>query len=162
MAVLTYAARIALAQYIISRPIHLAIGEGDPNWGTVPDPPEYTATKLVKEIGRKKNTRAFFVNENDNGEIDMPGGRRYSYSDSPTRQIYFHFIFNFGEGIAVPIREVGIFMDTVTNANLPQDQTYFEPHEITKPGTLLLLEHLDTADTFTPNKKGSYGTILTV
>ncbi|MBR2208881.1 MAG: hypothetical protein IJ859_08775 [Synergistaceae bacterium] len=162
MAVLTYSARKILAQYIISRPLYLAIGTGSQDWGEIPDTPDYEATGLINEIGRKKLTRAFFVNEDENGEIDMPGGKRYSYSDIPTRQIYLHFIFDYGEGLASSIREIGVFMDTEIKEGAPETQTYFTPEEIETPGTLILLEHLETPDAFTPNKKGSYGTILTI
>ncbi|MBR2209035.1 MAG: hypothetical protein IJ859_09550 [Synergistaceae bacterium] len=162
MAVLTHEARKILAQYIMSRPLYLAIGTGSPDWGEIPDTPDYEATGLINEIGRKKLTRAFFVVKDENGEIDMPGGRRYSYSATPTRQIYLFYMFDYGEGLANSIREIGVFMDTETKAGLPETQTYFIPEEIENQGTLILLEHLETPDTFTPNKKGSYGTILTV
>ncbi len=160
MSILTYAGRVAMAKYIQSSKVYLAIGEGDPSWGTIPDAPDYEATGLIKEIGRKLVTRAFFVKEDDNGIIDMPDGRRYSISDEPTRIIYFHFIFNFGEGIEVPIKEAGIFIGTKIKAGLPENQTFFTPDEIENPGTLLLLEHLENEDRLTPNKKGSYGTLF--
>jgi len=162
MAVLTYLARAAWANYIKSRNLYLAIGTGDESWGEIPPSPDYEATGLTHEIGRKKLARAFFVNEDENGEIDMPGGRRYSYSDTPTRQVYLLFLFDYGDGLSKSIREIGIFMDTETKAGLPETQSYFVPEEIENPGTLILLEHLETPDTFTPNKKGSYGTILTI
>ena len=162
MAILTYTARIALVEYLFARPIHLAIGKGLEAWDAKPAPPDYEATGLVHELGRKKLTRAFFVNEDDNGEIDMPGGMRYSYSENPTRQLFLHFMFNFGEGIQETIREVGVFINTKTKSGLPENQTYFTPDQITEKGRLIMLEHLETSDTFTPSKKGSYGTILTI
>ncbi len=162
MAVLTYSARTLWASYIKSRNLYLAIGTGDETWEEIPPSPDYEATGLINEIGRKKIARAFFVNEDENGEIDMPGGRRYSYSDTPTRQLYLHFLFDYGEGLSTSIREIGIFIDTEIKAGLPETQTYFLPEEIENPGTLILIENLETADTFTPNKKGSYGTILTI
>ncbi|MBQ3448119.1 MAG: hypothetical protein IJG37_10790, partial [Synergistaceae bacterium] len=78
MAALTYTARIAWAKYILSRPLFLAIGSGESSWDTTPKEVDYEATALTHEIGRKKLTRSFFVNEDDNGEIDLPGGRFYS------------------------------------------------------------------------------------
>ena len=161
MAVLTNSARVFLAQSILARPIYLAIGAAY-DWGTTPDAVDYQATSLINEIGRKKLTRAFFVTEDEDGEIDMPGGQRYSYSEAPTRQIYLHFMFDYGEGLADAIREVGVFIDTQVKAGLPEKQTFFTPDQLEAPGTLILLEHLEVVDTFTPNKKGSYGTILTL
>ncbi len=164
MAVLTFSARTAWAKYLLSRPLHLAIGPGDKNWGDVPEPADYEAEALIKEIGRKKLSRGFFVNENDNGEIKMPGGRRYSYSEKPTRQLYLYFDFDYGEGVAELIREIGIFVDTEVKSGLPANQTFFTPENIKSPGILIMLEHLEKLDaaTFTPNKRGSYATILTV
>ena len=162
MAVLTYSARTVLAQYILSRKLYLAIGTGKESWDTKLEPPEYEATKLINEVGRKFITRSFFVVEDDHGEIDMPNGRRFSFSETPTRFIYLHFMFSYGEGISVPIREVGVFMDTKIKSGLPESQTYFTPDQIQSPGTLLALEQLEIADKFTPNKKGSYGTVLTI
>lgn len=161
VAIITYSGRIALAKYIMSLPLHLAIGEGDDKWGDIPEAPDYEATGLIKEIGRKALTRAFFVNKDDDGEIDLPGGRRYSYSEKPTRQIYMNFVFNYGEGISDKIREIGVFADTKFKNGLPKTQTFFTPDQIIDPGILITLEHLETADTFTPNKKGQYGTIFT-
>ena len=162
MAVLTYSARTLLANYIKSRNLYLAIGTGSEDWGEIPPSPDYEATELTHEIGRKKIARVFSVNEDENGEIDMPNGRRYSYSETPTRQFYLEFLFDYGEGLSSSIREIGIFIDTEIKEGLPETQTYFTPEEIENPGTLILLEHLESVDTFTPSKKGSYGTIFTL
>ena len=162
MAVLTYSARTAWARYLLSRPLYLAIGKGKDSWDTTPETADYEAVALVHEIGRKKITQAYFVNEDDNGDIEMPGGRRYSYSEKPTRHIYLGCMFNYGEGVAVPIREVGVFIDVQPKAGLQAGQTFFTPSEIQNQGTLLLLEHLDTPDIFTPKRKGYYGTVLTI
>ena len=162
MAIVTYSARTALIQYLLSCPIHLGIGTGSSNWGSTPDPPDYEATSLIDEKGRKKLTRYFFVNEDDNGDISMPGGRKYKQSAVPTRQLYCHFVFDYGEGVADAIREVGIFINTKIKDGLPNSQTFFTPDQIKDIGTLVMLEHLETADTFTPTKKGGYETILTI
>ena len=162
MAVLTYTARIAWAKYILSRPLFLAIGSGESSWDTKPKEVDYEATALTHEIGRKKLTRSYFVNEDDDGEIDMPGGRRYSFSETPTRHLYLSCMFNYGEGVAVPIREVGVFIDTQVKSGLPATQSYFTPEQVHSPGSLILLEHLETMDMFTPQRKGFYGTILTI
>ena len=162
MAVLTYTARISWAKYLLSRPLFLAIGSGESSWDTKPKEVDYEATALTHEIGRKKLTRSYFVNEDDDGEIDMPGGRRYSFSETPTRHLYLSCMFNYGEGVAQPIREVGVFIDTQVKGGLPATQSYFTPDQIHNPGSLILLEHLETMDMFTPQRKGFYGTILTI
>ena len=164
MAILTFSGRAAIIQYIMSCPIHLAIGSGDATWGSVPDPPDYQATGLINEIGRKKLTQAFFVNEDDNGDILMPGGRCYSQSATPTRHLFIRFMFNYGEGVNTLIREVGIFINTQVKAGLPVTQTFFTPDQLADKGTLLMLENINSedADYLSPKKMGGYRTILTI
>ena len=164
MAILTFSGRAAIIQYLQSCPLYLAIGKGSPSWGAIPDPPDYDATRLIDEIGRKKLTQAFFVNEDDNGEIQMPGGRNYSQSQTPTRHLFVRFLFNYGEGVNALIREVGIFINTKVKAGLPASQTFFTPDQIADTGTLLLLEHIDSndADNLSPKKMGGYRTVITI
>ena len=164
MAILTFSGRAAIIQYLQSCPLFLAIGRGNPNWGSVPDPPDYEANKLIDEVGRKKLTQAFFVNENDNGEIQMPGGRNYSQSVALTRHLFVRFLFNYGEGVNTLIREVGIFINTKVKAGLPATQTFFTPDQLADPGTLLLLENIDKndADNLSPKKMGGYRTVITI
>ena len=162
MAILTYSARTLLAKFLVTRPLYLAIGKGKTSWDTTPEAPDYEDTDLVSVIGYKKLTRSFFVNEDDNGEIDLPGGRFYSASETPTRHVCLEFQFKYGEAVDVEIREVGIFADTVITGGLPSNQTYFSPSQVVTKGTLITLEHLEAPDTFTPNKKGCYRTVLTI
>ena len=164
MAILTFSGRAAIIDYIQSCPLFLAIGRGNPDWGTIPDPPDYDANSLFDEVGRKKLTQAFFVHEDDNGDIQMPGGRIYSQSVTPTRHLFVRFLFNYGEGVNTLIREVGIFINTKVKEGLPASQTFFTPEQIDDPGTLLLLEHIDRndADNLSPKKMGGYSTILTI
>lgn len=164
MAILTFSARTSFAEYILACPIHLAVGTGSLDWGSVPDPPDYEAESLINEIGRKKISQAFFVNEDDDGDIDMPGGRRYSFSDKPTRHIFMNFIFDYGEGINTLIREMGIFINTKIKNGIPDSQSFFTPDQIDDKGTLIVLEHFDfdDSDKLSPKKKGGYRTILTI
>lgn len=162
MAILTYSGRTLFAEFLVTRPLYLAIGKGKTSWDTTPEAPDYEDTDLVSVIGYKKLTRSFFVNEDDNGEIDLPGGRFYSASETPTRHVCLEFQFKYGEAVDVEIREVGIFADTVITGGLPSNQTYFTPSQVVTKGTLITLEHLEAPDTFTPNKKGCYRTVLTI
>ena len=162
MAILTYSGRTLFAEFLVTRPLYLAIGKGKTSWDTTPEAPDYEDTDLVSVIGYKKLTRSFFVNEDDNGEIDLPGGRFYSASETPTRHVCLEFQFKYGEAVDVEIREVGIFADTTIKGGLPSNQTYFTPSQVVTKGTLITLEHLEAPDTFTPNKKGCYRTVLTI
>ena len=162
MAILTFSARTLLAKYLITHPLYLVIGRGKTLWDTAPEAPDYEDTDLLSVIGYKKLTRSFFVNEDDNGEIDLPGGRFYSASEIPTRHVCLEFQFKYGEAVNTEIREVGIFADTVITSGLPAGQTYFMPSQVVTKGTLITLEHLEAPDTFTHNKKGCYRTVLTI
>lgn len=162
MAILTYTARVLIAKFLVTHPIHLAIGTGNASWDTKLEPPDYEDTKLIHEVGRIGLRRYVFVNDNEHGEIDLPGGRSYSESATPTRQIYCEFRLRYGEGVFVPIREVGLFVDTKIKSGLPSTQNYFTPDQIDDPGTLVTLEHLDDSETFTPTKTGTFGTVLSI
>ena len=52
MSILTFSARCAFLQYVLSCPLHVAVGTGSSDWGDVPPDPEYEATALVNEKGR--------------------------------------------------------------------------------------------------------------
>ena len=162
MAILTYSARTLLVKYLIAHPLYLGIGRGRKIWDTVPEAPNYEDTELISAIGYKKLTRSFFVREDDNGEIDLPGGHYYSASDVPTRHACLEFQFRFGEALNEEIREMGIFADPIIKSGLPSTQTYFTPDQITAKGTLIMLEHFESPDTFTANKKGYYRTVLDI
>ena len=165
MSVLTFSARCAFLQYVLSCPLHIAVGTGDASWGDVPPDPEYEATSLVNEKGRIRLTQWFYVNEDPDGDIEMPGKRFYKQSNTPTRMAYLFFACGYND--APPngirgIREVGVFINTRVKAGLPSRQIFFTPDQIDSPGTLLTLEHLTDPDNIIPDKRGGYETILTI
>ena len=160
MSIFTHAGRAALAEMVLSRPIHLALGLGEDSWGTPPPAPDYDVIALRREIGRKKLFRGLFVHPDDHGVLILPGDRKYSISDTPTRHLYLQFIFDYNEGSGGAIRELGLFLNTKAKADLPPTQAFFRPEELENGGTLLLLEHLENPDTHNPQKKGEYETVL--
>ncbi len=160
MSIFTHAGRAALAEIVLSRPIHLALGLGEDSWGAPPPAPDYDVTTLRREIGRKKLFRGLFVHPDDHGTLILPGDRKYSISDTPTRHLYLQFLFDYNEGAGGAIRELGLFLNTKAKADLPPTQTFFRPEELENGGTLLLLEHLENPDTYNPQKKGEYETVL--
>ena len=165
MAIFTFSGRSVLLQYLMTCPIFLAVGEGVSTWGEIPDDPDYEAIGLINVFGYKKLTRAFFVNQDDYGDIDMPGGLKYKYSETPTRDLYMHFMFPYGEGTTdKTVREVGVFINTKTQSGLPANQTFFTPDQITDKGTLIVLDHIngEDANKFSPKHKGVYETVLTM
>ena len=141
MAILTYSGRVAMAQSILIRPIHLAWGCGDPNWDTVfvPEPP--SATGLISEVGRRSATFVEYLVADAGGALTL-GGERFSVSVDPTNILHMRFDFEFSEAAGVDIRELGIFVGTETRVGLPPGQAYFTPGEVTNPGVLLALERI--------------------
>lgn len=161
MSILTNAGRATLAEMVMARPLHLALGRGVASWGDSPPPPEFTDTALVSEMGRKAATRRFFVEEDGAGEIELPGGRRWTASTEPTRHIYCEFAFAWEEGNGETVRELGLFIDTAAKATVPASQTWLLPEDIEDAGTLLAVERPDAPDLFTPRKRGVFEHVLT-
>lgn len=139
MATLTNSGRAALAAALASQPLHFAWGSGLPAWDAAPVVEAVTDTALVNEIGRRLVTDVKFVSEDPAGEIVVPTGR-YTVSATPTRHLLIRIAYDFSDAPASVIREVALFAGTVTQAGLPAGQRYFEPGQITSPGTLVSLE----------------------
>ena len=118
MSIFTHAGRAALAEIVLSRPIHLALGLGEDSWGAPPPAPDYDVTTLRREIGRKKLFRGLFVHPDDHGTLILPGDRKYSISDTPTRHLYLQFLFDYNEGAGGAIRELGLFLNTKAKAEV--------------------------------------------
>jgi hypothetical protein len=157
MAILTKSGRAAIAAAIADRPLHLAWGAGNPDWDettgtddTVDEPESIDAIALIDEIGRRTITSCAFVVPDPEGLITVANTDnpsiidRYSLSpeNEPTNHLYMEFSFDFGDAPASTIRELAIFMDTVTDPDLPPGQRYFTPDQIVDPGILLAVEHV--------------------
>ena len=132
--------RTAFAVGFVNEDLHLAWGEGDPDWD---DPVAYPAgapmpavgdTALEDEVGRRVVTQAAYVTPEVTGELEFPDAN-FSLSLVPTRRIYIRTAFLKTEAPTATIREVGLFMGTQT---LSVDD-YLEPGDITDPGRLVVL-----------------------
>lgn len=133
--------RIALAKAVAAMTIHIAYGRGRPEWDDQGTPPAGSyQTALVDEIGRRLVTEKVFVARDPQGSIETPDGTRYSVSQAPTRYLLIRTTFAYGEAVDQPIREMGVFMGTEINADVPPGQYYVEPGQLAKPGELYTLE----------------------
>lgn len=143
MATLVTSGRAGLAASVKARNIFLGIGSGDATWDTNGAPAEaITATALTTAIGYRKHTQVDHVVEDVNGSISVPSGR-YEISSTETNLLYLKFNMDFQDASTDTIRETGIFLDTVTDPNLPAGQMFFSAAtEIQATGTLYLLEHV--------------------
>jgi hypothetical protein len=105
-------------------------------------PPEtLQAAGLIDEIGRRVVTTKAFVTPDPDGDITVPNGR-FAASETATAHLYLEFRHDFDDASDQTIRELGVFVDTVTNPALPPGQRYFEGAAVTGAGILLVLENI--------------------
>lgn len=141
-AILTNSGRTALATALMLRSIHLAWGTGLPEWDDTPYPEQMDAEGLVAEVGRRKATSVLYATPDGDGSIVVPNGR-FSLSDEPTPFIFAQFDFDYDDASDATIREIAVFSGSTVDPSLPPGQMYFAPGEITNPGTLVVLEHVE-------------------
>lgn len=172
LATLTNTGRAAIASAIASRPLHLAWGTGDPA-GDADDaslPSLVNATALTAEVGRRLATAVGYVEPDDEGDIVIPvatgsgnaTNKRYKQVAGPTPYLYIRVNFNFEDASSAIIREVGVFMDTVTADGLPEGQRYFSPDEISDPGLLVAAEILTPAIARSPSVRQTVEFVLPI
>jgi hypothetical protein len=144
MAILTTSGRTALAIAVAGQPLHLAWGTGDPNWDNSAESEPVNATALLSEVGRRASPQLLFVYQDSGGALSLPSGR-WAISGTPTNNLYMRFSFDYTDGSAATIRELGIFVGTVIKAEVisaTPGKLYFPPTDIQSPGTLLALQRV--------------------
>jgi hypothetical protein len=141
MAILTNSGRIAMATSVKSQPLHLGWGSGDAAWDTVPVAESIAATGLLNLIGLRKAAYTQYCEPDVAGEIIVPTGR-FTESVDPTKHLYMRFAFDFTDAPTSTIRELGVFVGTITDPLLPGGQMYFTPAEVDAMGQLLVIEHI--------------------
>lgn len=142
MAALQDDGRIGECAIFIGRPLHLAWGRGLPAWDAAPQAEPTDATALVDEIARRAITQAQFVRPDPAGEIELPGGQRFTPSAQPTKWAHVRVVFDYEDAVGETVREIGLFFDTQLAADLPAGQRYFTPDQVVARGRLKVLEHL--------------------
>ena len=145
MGIITDSGRAAVALAVKEQPLYLAWGTGGEGWDNERPAEDEQSTGLVAEVGRKALFRSLFVLPDEQGEISISEESRYAVSVEPTKYLYVEFEFDFKDGAGETIREVGVFMGGEIVSGLPPAQSYFVPSEVLDPGTLLMLEHRETA-----------------
>lgn len=154
LATLTKSGRAAIAAAIAARPLHLAWGIGLEEWDAMTDeelPSLVERTELFNEIGRRVSSWTGFAEPDEKGGIVVPTGTlpdgsvevaRYRQCEEPTPYLFFRINYDFADASNAVIRELGIFMDTETLADLPPGQMYFLPAELQNTGRLLAAQIL--------------------
>ncbi len=144
LATLTKSGRAAIASAIAARPLHLAWGIGLEEWDAMTDeelPSLVERTELFNEIGRRVSSWTGFAEPDEKGGIVVEVAR-YRQCEEPTPYLFFRINYDFADASNAVIRELGIFMDTETLADLPPGQMYFLPAELKSPGRLLAAQIL--------------------
>ena len=99
MPILTKSGRVALAESLALRPIHLAWGTGDGSW-TTPPSEDTEATALQNEVGRRLVNEVAYctqvVDPEDPAEIELPTGR-FNRSVTPTNHLLIVTNFDFAD-----------------------------------------------------------------
>lgn len=146
MPILTQSGRVAIAEALSLRPLHLAWGSGDGSWVT--PPPENTdAISLQAEVGRRTVTAVEYVvpvtNPGDPAEIELPTGRfNPAGTGVKTNHLLLTTNFEFTDAVGAQIRELAIFSGTIVVTGLPPGQQYFLPAQVLSPGRLVHIEHV--------------------
>lgn len=141
MAILTNSGRAAAAMAVKAQPIHMAWGEGNPDWDETPVAESATATGLINEYGRRRAVQALYCLPDPQGELVVPSGR-FSVSVDPTKYLYMRFAFDFTDAPASTIREIAVFIGTIGQPSVPTGQDYLIPSDVQDPGMMLALEHI--------------------
>jgi len=97
---------------------------------------------LVAEVGRRRANTVAFVLPAENGDIETPDRKKWSLSQKSTRYLLVRTNFGFTDAPNDTIREVAIFINTVSADGIPSGQLYLKPDEIADPGRLLLIDRL--------------------
>jgi hypothetical protein len=85
---------------------------------------------------------------------------RFTLSETPTRNLFIRVRYNFSDGSGYTIRELGLFINSETDGELPPGQEYFLPNQVIDPGILLLIEH-EPAMIRTPAVRESFAFVVT-
>lgn len=160
MAILTNSGRIAMAESVKARPIHLAWGSGDAAWDVTPVPEGVDNVALVAEVGRRIATSVRYCVPDVAGEIVVPTGR-FRETVEKQRHLYMKFNFDFTDAETATIRELAVFVGTTTDPDLPSGQMYFEPADIVDPGVLLVIERI-TKFTRSPSVRQAFEFVVTI
>jgi hypothetical protein len=163
MAILTQIGRAAMAQAVKGQTMHVAWGTGQRDAALdyqemlpLEDPLQ---TALINEVGRRIVDEVVYCLPDDQGELETNNGR-FTMSETPTKNLFVKVRYDFWDGVGNTIREMGLFVNTETDGELPPGQKYFLPTQVTDPGILLLLEH-KIPTIRTPATRESFAFVLT-
>ncbi|GAB7080887.1 hypothetical protein [Megalodesulfovibrio paquesii] len=176
LATLTHSGRAGMAQALAAMPLHFAWGSGNAAWDDDPTA-QHLAQSLVEavalnnELGRRAVTAIGYVTPDPEGEITVPVGRqpdgavveaRYRAVLEPTPFLYLRANFDFADASDQVVREVGVFLNTATRADLPPGQRYFTPDQLDDAGRLLAIQRMDPVIVRSPAVRQTFDFVLAI
>ena len=169
--ILTTAGRTALAESLEDEIIHLAWGSqgNDPiPWADPSNPTNFTLgdKRLNLELGRRVATDRGYAVEDPNGTIEA-NGLIWSISETPTNYLYLKFAFRQGDSSDGDIYQLGLFLNTVLNPDLPALRFQLNnPAGYSSGSTELVIDNLSggTIDQLLPIDNPSFdgGRLITI
>ena len=158
----TTAGRTKTATLLQNLQFFLAWGSGDPTWDGQPQPDLIDQIALVAEVGRRIATHQSYVLPDVGGAIELPNGETFTQTNTPSPWLFIRVIFDFADAPTAQIREVGLFVDVVTQAGLPAGQRYFTPDQIVDQGRLFACERYLAPIARTPATKQVFEFVLPI
>lgn len=108
----------------------------------------YTAmTALLNEFGRRSPLLVGYAVPDVNGAISANGGN-WTYTSTPTGNLYLQFKFDPADAVGNIIAQVGIFLGTAMATGVTLGTQYLLPAQISSPGQLYMVDNLEPFSRF--------------
>lgn len=97
---------------------------------------------LLNEVGRRSPLLVGYAFPDVNGAI-VANGSSWTYTTSPTSNVYLQFKFDPADGVGTVISQVGIFLGTVPTIGTTPGTQYLLPAQIGNEGQLYMLDNVE-------------------
>jgi hypothetical protein len=108
----------------------------------------YTAVaSLLNEVGRRAALTVGYANADPNGVI-VANGSTWTYTTTPSANLYLQFKFDPTDGVGSIISQVGLVIGTVAATGVPNGTQYLTPSNIANAGQLYMIDNLEPFSRF--------------
>ena len=108
----------------------------------------YTAlTGLMNEFGRRSPLLVGYAYPDVNGAI-IANNSSWTYTSSPTGNLYLQFKFDPTDAVGNIICQTGIFLGTVAAAGVTPGTQYLTPAQVGSPGQLYMIDNVEPYSRF--------------
>jgi hypothetical protein len=154
----TYDGRVALATWLMSRPLAIAMGRGNPTWGQTPPDPVATATALLDPVVLCRPRIQSYVTPDANGPVRLADGTVWAISAPPTAHVYLSIRLDYTDIPTETLREMAVVFDPVINAAVPVGQFVVPWAQVTNAGKIYAIEHTPPLER--QHTEHSFGVVL--